>query len=212
MSQKFYFSVLRYVNDPVTQEFINLGIVLYSPETSYLKSRISPNYGRATKTFGKVEGVRFRQVVRYVQSKIDNMGEGLRGGSLFDQSIALEHALSRILPVDDSSLRFAKGGVGISENLDVSLEQLFERYVNASTTASGECRSREEVWRSFRTPLEKRAIAEKLQPKRIVAVDYEYDFEHAWKNGVWNLFIHLDTGILGQTIVARGSEEKLLLH
>jgi hypothetical protein len=189
MSQTFYFSVLRYMNDPVTQEFINLGVVLYSPENSYLKSRISPNYGRATKTFGKVEGVRFRQVVRYVQAQIDSVGANLRDGSLFDNSIALEVVLSRILPVDDSSLVFAKGGGGISENLDGMLEQLFERYVNASTmAASGERRNRDEVWRSFRTPLEKRSIAGRLQPKRIVAVDYEYDFEHAWKNGVWNLY------------------------
>jgi hypothetical protein len=54
--------------------------------------------------------------------------------------------------------------------------------------ASGERRSREEVWRSFRTPLERRSIADKLQPKLIVAVDYKYEFQHAWRNGVWNLY------------------------
>jgi hypothetical protein len=117
------------------------------------------------------------------------MGEDLREGKLFDQSIALELALSRILPVDDSSLRFAKGGVGISDDLDGSLDQLFERYVNASMMASkGERRSREAVWHSFRAPLERRSIADKLQPKRIVGADYDYEFEHAWKNGVWNLY------------------------
>ena len=31
MKEKFYFSLLRYVYDPLTQEFVNIGVVLYSP-------------------------------------------------------------------------------------------------------------------------------------------------------------------------------------
>ena len=28
----------------------------------------------------------------------------------------------------------------------------------------------------------------RLQPKRIVGKDYDYQFDHAWKNGIWNLY------------------------
>jgi hypothetical protein len=27
-----------------------------------------------------------------------------------------------------------------------------------------------------------------MQPKRIVAKDYDYEFDHAWRNGEWNLY------------------------
>jgi hypothetical protein len=27
-----------------------------------------------------------------------------------------------------------------------------------------------------------------LAPKEIIAQDYKYEFEHAWKNGIWNLY------------------------
>ena len=27
-----------------------------------------------------------------------------------------------------------------------------------------------------------------MQPKRIIAKDYDHEFEHAWRNGVWNLY------------------------
>jgi hypothetical protein len=27
-----------------------------------------------------------------------------------------------------------------------------------------------------------------MQPKRIVARDYDHEFDHAWRNGTWNLY------------------------
>lgn len=36
--------------------------------------------------------------------------------------------------------------------------------------------------------LETKQVLARLQPKRIVAKDYDHEFDHAWNNGVWNLF------------------------
>ena len=47
------------------------------------------------------------------------------------------------------------------------------------TMTSGRCSAK---------PLERRCIASLLKPKRIVAPDYDYEFQRAWKNGVWHAY------------------------
>ena len=42
----YTFSVLRYIHDPVTQEFANIGVALYAPEAKYLSAICTPHYGR----------------------------------------------------------------------------------------------------------------------------------------------------------------------
>jgi hypothetical protein len=184
----YEFSILRYSYDPLTEEFINVGIVLYSPSAQFLQARVSTNYGRASKVFGRIDGARYRSVLRHLQGELDKLAVDLSRGQLFGLPTNLRTALSQILPIDDSSLRFDQGGAGVSNDLAKTCERVFRRYVVASEGVVAECRTREDVWRTFRKPLERLAITGRLIPKRIAAKDYGYEFEHAWKNGVWNLY------------------------
>ncbi len=40
----FQFAVLRYIHDPATQEFLNVGIVVYSKEARYIRAQVSSRY------------------------------------------------------------------------------------------------------------------------------------------------------------------------
>ena len=55
----YEFSVLRYTYDPLTQEFINVGVVVHSPNARFLKARVNTNYGRASKVFRRIDGARY---------------------------------------------------------------------------------------------------------------------------------------------------------
>jgi hypothetical protein len=184
----YEFSVLRYSYDPLTQEFINVGVVLHSSEARFMQARVNTNYGRASKMFGRIDGARYRFILRHLQNKLDEMALELMQGQLFESPANLEASLSRILPLDDSSLRFDRGGTGVTDNLAKACEKIYCRYVTGSEAALAECRTREDVWRTFRKPLERLEIAGRLVPKHISAKDYGYEFQHAWKNGVWNLY------------------------
>ncbi len=198
----YEFSVLRYSYDPLTQEFINVGIVLYSSAANFMQARVNTNYGRASKMFGRIDGTRYRFLLRHLQNKLDDMGLDLIQGKLFDSPAAnLEVSLSRILPLDDSSLRFDRGGAGISDNLSKTCEKIYRRYVTGSDANSTECRTREDVWRTFRKPLERLEIVNRLVPKCISARDYAYEFQHAWKNGVWNLYEPISFDLLEESAI-----------
>jgi hypothetical protein len=44
------------------------------------------------------------------------------------------------------------------------------------------------VWKAFRDAFEARNLTSALTPKRITAPDYDYEFDRAWRNGVWNVY------------------------
>jgi hypothetical protein len=185
----YSFSILRYVHDPVTQEFVNIGVAVYSKEAGFLRAKCATHYARITRMFAKIDGNRFRQLTTYLQEKIGELGASLPSALPFEPRLAIEDLLARVLPPDDSSVQFSHAGVGLSHDLEKTLADLFERYVDRYSTTSDSVGCDEDVWRStFKEPLERRHVTAYLAPKRIVAPNYEYEFQRAWRNNVWHVY------------------------
>jgi len=60
MKISYTFSTLRYIYDPVTLEFVNVGVVVYSQEARQMRARCTAQYGRISKLFASFDGVRLR--------------------------------------------------------------------------------------------------------------------------------------------------------
>ncbi len=58
MKTPYSFSILRYIHDPVTHEFVNIGVALYSPEAGFLRSICTTHYARITQLFTKITASR----------------------------------------------------------------------------------------------------------------------------------------------------------
>lgn len=191
MRTPYSFCVLRYIHDSVTQEFVNIGVAMYSHQARFLRAVCTTHYSRVSQTFARIDGTRFRELTRYIQFEINKIGESLEAGLLFDSERSIEQLLSRVLPPDDSSIQFSRpAGAGLSTNLPQTLQDLFSRYVERyASRVETPSRSDEEVWREvFREPLERLHITGRLKPKRIVASSYDYEFQRAWKNEVWHVY------------------------
>jgi hypothetical protein len=188
MKVGYSFCVLRYVHDPVTQEFVNIGVVVFAPEAAYLRAICTVNYGRITQLFQKIDGQRFRQISRYIQEEIGAIGRKHEALLPFESGQAIEDILSKILPPDDSAIQFSKPGVGLSADLDRTLQDAYSRYVDHyASPVDASRRTDEEVWQTFREPLRRLQVTPQLCPKRIVAPSYEYEFERSWKNEIWHV-------------------------
>ncbi len=207
MRTPYSFSVLRYVHDPVTQEFINIGIAVYSREAGFLRAVCTTHYARITRMFAKIDGNRFRQLTRYLQEQISAIGISLSSELPFEPGLAIEQLLARVLPPDDSSIQFSVAGVGLSHDLEKTTSELFDRYVERyAFTHDSNRRDDEDIWRTFRESLERRHVTDHLSPKRIVSPNYEYEFQRAWKNRVWHLYEPVSFDMLdGSSIVEKAN-------
>jgi len=187
----YSFSVLRYIHDGVTAEFVNVGVAIYAGDDSYLKAKCTIQYGRITRLFERIDGDRFKQLVRYVEDEVTALGYKLRQHTLpfAELGTTIEALLKTVLPPDDSAIQFSPAGYGVTANLETALSELYQRYVEQY---SGEqdvpSRSDDEVWRVFRTSLEQHHVLSKLEPKKITAPDYEYQFRAAWQNQIWHVY------------------------
>lgn len=188
MRKKYLFSTLRFTYDPLTQEFVNVGVVIYVPDEHVLLARCAQQYGRVSKAFGLgVDGPRLRRTLRFIQDKINTLGENLQNSLRFESSYSLPALLASVLPVDDSALQFHTGGAGVSGNIDATLGKLFYDYVDRyNVTPSDTKREDEDVWRTFKGEFERTQVLSRLQAKCIAAPNFEYEFQHSWKNGLWN--------------------------
>lgn len=208
MKTTFTYTVLRYVHDVATGEFINMGVALYAPEARYVSAMCSPRYGRLSKMFLDVNGDHLRSLMRFIQARFEEHGTKLNSElplSGFPKSI-IEIA-HNILPADDSSLQWSEPNGGVTENPAATLEQLYVRMVEKyEQRAQLPSRQDDDVWKVFRRELETKQVLAKMQPKRIIAKDYDYEFEHAWRNGEWNLYQPVSMDLLdGESILDKAN-------
>jgi hypothetical protein len=187
----YSFSVLRYMHDAMTTEYVNIGVAVYAPEARFFRAICSPNFGRISKMFGHIEGEHHRQTLRYLQNKFDELRNHLENGLNFEppaKDVSL--LLAQVLPPDDSALQFSSAGAGLTADPAKTLEMLFHRLVEKYAEKPERTgRTDQEVWKVFKDGFEKQKnVLPKLQPKKIVASNYDYEFEHAWKNSNWHAF------------------------
>ena len=200
-SVAYQYSVLRYVHDTVTQEFVNVGVAVFAPEAGFLRARCTDSYARVSHMFLKIDGPQFRQIAHYLESRICAQEKRFSSSLRFEQPPALESLLAEILPPDDSAFRFSEAGVGLSTDLGQTLSSLYHRHVETYMASERATRNDEEIWRVFREPLDRKKVTPHLRPKRIVAPNFEYEFERSWKNNIWHVFEPVSFDLVEETSV-----------
>lgn len=191
--RRYTFTVLRYVHDRVTGEFVNVGVVAFAPSASGLPgallARTRHTIGRMRHMFPDLDRSDFVSVM----STVDRAARKLLAevaadplglaGDLDAASLA-----RRIVVSDDSALQWSAVGGGLTEDFQATFERLYRRHVSKYDDRSISRRSDEEVWRPVRQLLEERAVPVELAEKTISGDGDKVHFHHAWKNGVWHAY------------------------
>ena len=187
MKISYSYTILRYVHDVVSGEFVNVGVILYSPSTAYLGAKVTTSASRAKKFFGRVDSDFLRDLLRHAERMIERMARDLRPSQLTDNLKDVLSFAERIILPDDSALQMSQVYSGIADDPSKALDRIFDRYVNRYRAASPKnTRQDQEVLSVFKRPLEDKNLLHHTQPKTIESPDYDHEFPLAWKNGVWN--------------------------
>jgi hypothetical protein len=184
----FSYTVLRYIHDVSTGEFLNVGVVVFVPSQRYVRAKMQREYERLSSAFEGFHGEYYRALVRHVESKINALSDRWQRELPFDAlPVDAQLAASMILPKDDSSLQFSEPGGGLTDDPNRTLEELFHGFVIRNQPHRGrECRDNEEVWKAFKEHFTSENVLSELHPVSIKGASFDYEFDHAWKNKRWH--------------------------
>lgn len=195
MSKRRYtFTILRYVHDRVTGEFVNVGVVALlhasrDGEPAVLKAATRRTIGRMRDMFPDLTRSDFvaamTAIDRAAAKRVKEVEQDKLG--LLSDFTAGDYA-RRILVQDDSALQWAPVSSGITDDFDKTFDRLFQRHISKYDERTDNRRSDDEVWRPVRQLLEERNVPVEFAEKTIVGDGDRIRFRHAWKNGVWHAY------------------------
>ena len=128
--QHYDYVVLRYVHDIVSQEFVNVGVVLFSPSDQRLVGRFQEKFARIKKFFPDFEKRAFSTSLEAIQRGLDHERSRTELSIQLSKTTDFTSRLHQVLPKDDSALQWSNIGSGVSANFDEALDQLFTRFVS----------------------------------------------------------------------------------
>ena len=190
VKHSYSFSVLRYVHDVVSGEFVNVGVILYSRDLRFIEARCTSNYSRVAEFFGGIDGRHFRSLMRHVEESTRELAQHYCSGlPIFAAPATIVELAKKLLPVDDSALQCSpRPGGGLTSSPALALERLYERYVELHLDRSDRTRRNDaQILTLFKGPLREKRVLDHLRTKRIESPLNEHEFPLAWKNGVWNV-------------------------
>jgi hypothetical protein len=227
MKTAYTYTILRYVHDVTSGEFANVGVVVLAPEARYAGALCRETHGRISKMFPDMNRDGFKSLMRYIESRVDELGERLRGELSLETAPADAGVLARsVVPHDDSSLQWGPVGGGLCDDPAQKLEELYTRYVTQFDDKTAlRSRTDDQVWSRFKRALDEKHITSRLQPKKISVADDEIEFARSYQNQQWHCIeaVSLDLALaesikekahrwLGQIMSVKNAEERFRVY
>ena len=192
--EPYSFSFLRYVHEPLSGEFANVGVLLWAPQSRFLGFRASQKYRRLSHFFQGFHQHDYRSLIGRIERRFESLAAELSDPQA-DLLLAKEPESARdlafkVIPFDDAALQWSLSGGGVTDSPEAELEMLFQEAVARHYDSVDEARRddaviyREIYSRAFESPVVKPHIAE----HEVMAPHAAHLFSHAWKNGVWNVY------------------------
>lgn len=187
MSRRPYsYSVLRYVHDVVTGEFVNVGIVMVAPGIGGDSPRVmfafKDQIQRLRPMFPDIDRKAFRAAMAAVRSNAGKVAKQVQKESLFREGDARTVA-TQMLPHDGSSLQWSEIGTGVAKDLDREFARITHRMVSSYFEQKETRRTDDEVWKPVRQALIERDVEIELEPRKIEGQVDDVEFRHSWVNG-----------------------------
>ena len=185
----YQYQIIRYTHDLVTGEFVNVGVVVFEPETGYLKSKFTAKFGRVTQFYSGVNGHSLLNTLKAFENEVKRIARQLH--ELFRNDFkTIDEITNEIIPKNDSALQCTKMSHALDINLEIALEDLFERMVDKyNQDVISDTLDDKEVWKSvYKQYFDKFGVTPYLRHHSISTHNDLFEFDKSWKNGVWNCY------------------------
>lgn len=130
--KKYTYCFIRYIYDRVKGEFVNVGIVLHTPEDRYLGCRFIESAGFVKRLFnGMVDESKLNSTLNNIENMIDDKAESLEKELEFEKTDVIG-ILKSIFPKENGAIEISEVMGGLVDDSDKRLKELFLEYVDRS--------------------------------------------------------------------------------
>ena len=136
-----HYAIVRFLPFVETDEFANVGVVLFSPKARFFGFRLmTTRHARVTAFFDQLDGKVFRSVMRQAQEELQRVADAFNALGT-DQSLgAFDHQAafalwSELTKPLASVLRISEPRVAMAVAPEVKLQELFAFYVERNFVA-----------------------------------------------------------------------------
>jgi hypothetical protein len=186
--KRYEFQLLKYIHDRGSSEFVYIGVVIFDPETRFLKSQFISKYSRLSNFFKNVHGPYLLSVLKQVENHIERISKRANDASFNYKDIS--SITNSVVTRDDSVLEFAELRYGFDIDFDAALTDLFDDFVNKySHDNEDEVHDDRFVWKNvYKQYFDKYEISKILKPHSVKTKNDTIEFDKSWKNGVLHCY------------------------
>ena len=192
--ERYSFCFLRYVHEPLSGEFANVGVLLWAPQSRFLGFKASKKYQRLSHFFHGFQQLDHRQLISRIDTQFQKLAAELAAPQAdlpFPQAPESARDLAlKVIPHDDAALQWSLSGGGLTASPAAELESLFHEAVGRHYDSVEEARRDDgAIYREVFSPaFESPVVKPHMSPHEVTAPLASHVFPQAWKNGVWNVY------------------------
>jgi Protein of unknown function (DUF3037) len=186
----YQYQVLRFLPDRVSGEFVNLGIVVYDQKKKQLAGKFYQKITRVSSFFPSINSRYLASTLKFLQKEFEIICDKFKNELSFEKIESIEDITKKVLPKDDSALFFTDSKKLLEVSLDIALSDLYDKFVLSYIHVDErDYVTDKEVWNNlYKEIFEKHKIIEHFRHHTVKTEMDSWEFEKAWKNGVWNCF------------------------
>jgi DNA-binding protein H-NS len=177
----YQFTLLRYVHNVSTEEFVNIGVLLWLPEEKKLFHCITDHYQRLSQFFDGFDGVGYKNMLRKLKKRIKEVSKPENSKSFED----LSDVLPAILIVESACFQWSSEMFGITNDAEQEVTKMFAEMIERHEKHLERKRREEsDVTRAVAEQFRRSGIEDQLSKDvSIASHEYAYKFKFGWQNG-----------------------------
>lgn len=136
------FCTVRFMPFAETSEFANVGVLVYAPQIGYVDFKLAPTkFKRVSDFFDDLEGALYLNAISTFEDELKYVK---KYGSEFS-GVQLVNFMREITRAREGIMTFGDTGVILTNNVNDTLNQLFDRFIGRNFAESKEYRERQMV-------------------------------------------------------------------
>lgn len=195
MKDNFYtYCILKYKHSPFLDESINIGVLIYFGSSQRFSFKYSKNLSRVKSIYNNIPEKTIKEYIRQIQNRLQKYQSIDENIFPLNDANLKEFIHQNILPIDAGVLQFSNFKTDFLEFEesfieDVILEQFFIEDFKNSNNAPQEPKIISHLLKELNSA-GFNEVANKNRYQRDFNINTNtgsFNFDFAWKNGVWNL-------------------------